>query len=160
MANHCYNWITFKGNDVSKIKEMMLEAIEVNKEQGWLPKEVEGGFSRYLFDVYINDDCPDFLSVQCWTKWSPPLDELVIICKLAGVSCVCNYEECGMMIYGEFEYLVDEDISVDTYLDEKDFDRVVYDEENDVYLFDGKVVDSDTTAYQEMLDEKLFSIKK
>lgn len=157
MENHCYNTITFKGKDLTKIRQMIADAIKTNETQGWLPQSSQENrdLSRYLFDVYVSDDLDDLITITCWTKSSPPLEELEFICKEAQVSGSCWYDECGCMLFGEFSYDVETDISNCIALTDEDFDRVVYDKENDVYLFDGKVVDSDYTAYQEMLDEKL-----
>jgi hypothetical protein len=60
-----------------------------------------------------------------------------------------------MCIYGQSEYNFETNHTTDIYLDDADTDRVQYDEENDQYLFDGEPVESDSEAYQTMLDEKL-----
>jgi hypothetical protein len=158
MANHCINGISFYGKDLTKIKEMIADAIVVNETQGWLPESIDVSkldYSHYLFDIEISDDSKSNLSINCWTKWSPPIEELEYICREAKVSCTCWYEESGMGLYGQSEYCFETDKTTDVYLEDKDMDRVTYDEENDVYLWDGDVCDSESEAYQEMLDEKL-----
>jgi hypothetical protein len=160
MANHCYNSITFHGNDLGKIKEMIAEAIETNdtKHEGWLPEILDKDkldYVHYLFDVEIVSEAEDEIQIQCWTKWAPPILELEQIGREAGVSCTCWYDESGMCIYGQSFYDVESDYTTDIYLDDSDIDRVQYDEENDCYLWDGKPVESDTEAYQIMLDKKL-----
>jgi hypothetical protein len=158
MANHCYNSITFHGKDLSKIKEMIAEAIEVNETEGWLPKSIDVSkmsYVHYLFDVEIMSEEQDEIQIQCWTKWSPPILELEHIGKEAGVSITCWYDESGMCIYGQSYYDVESDSTIDIRLDDADTDRVQYDEENDRYLFDGEPVESDTEAYLTMLDNKL-----
>lgn len=159
MANHCYNSITFHGKDLSKIKEMIAEAIEVNKTEGWLPKSIDVSklsYVHYLFDVdIVYYEGEDKIFINCWTKWSPPLDELEHICREAQVSCYCSYDECGNLLYGEAEYNLETGYTTNVQLDDDDFSRVEYDEENDQYLFDGEPIESDSEAYQTILDEKL-----
>ena len=158
MANCCYNGISFYGNDLTKIKEMIADAIVVNETQGWLPESIDVSkldYSHYLFDIEISDDTKDNLSINCWTKWSPPIQELEYICREAKVSCTCWYEEGGVGIYGQSEYCFETDYTTDVCLDDKDLDRVTYDEMKDCYLLDGEVIESDSEAYQEMLDDKL-----
>ena len=162
MANHCNNSIYFYGKDLGKIKEMIADAIRANDElrEGWLPESTKSdpSLSHYLFDVCISSIIEgEELAVDCWTKWSPPLEELVIICKEANVSCLCLYDELGSSLFGQFEYDVQEDVQKDIFLDEADFDRVQYDEESDLYAFNGEVEDSDFTCYMKMLDEKINS---
>ena len=158
MANHCYNSITFHGKDLGKIKEMIAEAIEVNKTEGWLPETLDKDkldYVHYLFDVEIVSEAENEIQIQCWTKWAPPILELEQIGREAGVSCTCWYEESGMGIYGQSEYNFETNYTTDIYLDDSEINRVQYDEENDCYLFDGEPVESDSEAYQSMLDEKL-----
>lgn len=159
MANHCYNGISFYGKDLTKIKSMLAEAVEVNKTYvGWLPKSIDVSkldYAHYLFDIEINGETKDSISIACWTKWSPPIEELEYICREAKVNCTCWYEESGMELYGEANYNLETDCTTDVRLTDEEVNRVQYDEENDVYLWDGKPIESDSEAYQEMLDEKL-----
>jgi hypothetical protein len=159
MANHCYNGIVFHGKDLTKIKSMLAEAVEVNKTEGWLPKSIDVSkmsYVHHLFDVdIVDDEGEDKVFINCWTKWSPPLDELEHICREAQVSCSCSYDESGMELYGESEYNLETDCTTNVYLTDEEVNRVQYDEENDCYLWDGNFVESDSDAYQEMLDEKL-----
>jgi hypothetical protein len=160
MANHCYNSITFHGKDLSKIKEMIAEAIEVNETEGWLPKSIDVSkmsYVHYLFDVEIMSEEQDEIQIQCWTKWSPPIHELEIIGREAGVSITCWYDEPGMAIYGQSFYDVKSESTTDIYLDDADLDRVSYNDEDDTYRLDGEPIESDYEAYLTMLDKKLAS---
>jgi len=158
MANHCFNGISFYGKNLTKIKKLIREAIEVNINHGWLPDFIDANklrYAHYLFDVEIISESKESIGINCWTKWSPPIEELELLCRQLKVNCTCSYEESGMGIYGQSEYNFETDTTTDVYLDDDDTNRVQYDEENDCYLWDGKIVDSDIVAYQEMLDDKL-----
>lgn len=159
MANHCSCSINFYGNDMSKIKSMIAEAIEVNKTEGWLPESIDMNkldYVHYIFDVDVTDECEKNISINCWTKWAPPILELEQICKEADVSCTCWYDEPGMGIYGQSEFDIKTGYTSDISLDDEDLARVRYDDELDQFFFDGESVDSDIIAYQEILDDKLF----
>lgn len=160
MANQCNNSFSFTGKDLTEIKKLITEAIQTNKEkrEGWLPEFIDVKklhYAHYLFDVDIIMHSEDELVVSCWTKWSPPMEEIEQICRMAKVNCTCQYEELGCLLYGQFEYLYESDYTTDISLDESDIDRVSYNEEKDIYLFDGEIIESDYDAYQQMLDEKL-----
>ena len=158
MANHCYCGISFEGKDLTKIKSMIAEAIEVNKTEGWLPKSIDVNklnYPHYMFDIEINGETEDSISFACWTKWSPPIEELEYICKEANVSATCWYEETGMGIYGQSFFDINTGLTKDTFLSDEQVNRVQYDEEKDCYLFDGKEIESDMEAYEKMLDELL-----
>lgn len=159
MANHCNNGISFYGKDLTKIKQMLAEAVVVNQTQGWLPESLDVSklnYSHYLFDIdVVYDEPEDRICINCWTRWSPPVEELEHICREAQVSCSCSYDECGMGLYGEFEYNLETDTSSDVFLTDEEVNRVQYDEENDCYLLDGEPIESDWEAYQEMLDKKI-----
>jgi hypothetical protein len=160
MANHCYNSITFHGKDLGKIKEMIAEAIETNdtKHEGWLPETLDKDkldYVHYLFDVEIVWEVEDEIQISCWTKWAPPMFELEHIGKESGVSCTCYYEELGMGLFGKSFYDVESNYTTDIFLDDEEINRVQYDEENDCYILDGEVIESDSEAYHLMLEEKL-----
>ena len=162
MANNCNCSITFRGNDMGKIKTMIAEAIEVNntKYEGWLPNTMDKSnldYEHYLFDVEIISETEDELQIQCWTKWSPPTKELEQICSEANVSCTCWYDEPGMGIYGQSFYDVSTGYTTDISLDETELGRVIYDDETEQYLYDGKPIESDYVAYLEMLDDKILN---
>ena len=137
---------------------MIAEAIETNKVDGWLPKSLDVSkldYPHYLFDVTIYDEGDDFVSIQCWTKWSPPIIELEHIGKEMQINITCIYEELGCELYGQSEYDFENDCTNIIELDQNDFARVQYDDENDTYSFDGVEIESDNIAYAEMLDNKL-----
>jgi hypothetical protein len=162
MANHCFNGISFYGKDLTKIKEMIADAIVVNETQGWLPTSIDVSklnYPHYMFDIEINGETEDSISFACWTKWGPPIEELEYICKEANVSATCWYEESGMGIYGQAKYDLETDYTTDVRLTDEEVNRVQYDEKKDVYLLDGKPIESDSEAYEKMLDQKIDALK-
>lgn len=142
MANMCNNWVKFRGADLTEIKRLMADAIKSN--EGWLPDGIDG--DRCLFDVCLHEDWYQFI-----TKWSPPIDEMVAICRKAKVSFSMDYDELGFNIYGTAEYDYDTDILKQTDLDDEHFNRIT--EDGDGYLLDGKFVESVYDALYTMLEE-------
>lgn len=145
MANMCNNSVTFRGTDLIEIKRLMDDAIKTtNNGIGWLPDGIDG--DRYLFDVCFQDEWYQFE-----TKWCPPIEEMVSICRKAKVSFSMNYEELGFNIYGTAEYDYDTDILKVVGLDDEHFNRIT--EDGDGYLLDGEFVESIYDALDIMLEE-------
>jgi hypothetical protein len=154
MANMCINFLTITGDDLTKIREELKKANESN--QSWLPEALEGRDSmRWLHDIYIVNDYDDLIEIQCETKWAPPTEELEAIGKLFSVNIANLYEELGSAVYGFSKFSVETMETTDTWLDEEELDRVVFDEETGVYLFDGEFCESRDEAYEQILQEKL-----
>lgn len=139
----CNNWVEFRGADLTEIKRIMADAIMSN--EGWLPEGIDG--DRYLFGVFLNGD-----SYQFETKWCPPIEEMVSICRMAKVSFSMDYVEFGSNIYGTAEYDYDSDTLKEINLDDEHFNRITEDEYG-VYLFDGNFVESIYDALEIMLED-------
>lgn len=164
MANHCNNWINVYsyGLDMTALDELIAEAIQTNESgSGWLPEGDEVGldYPHYLFDISDYTQYKGCASWICWTKWSPPLEELCrLSSRLMGLEFRLEWEECGIGLYGrcvikdgEVQHLIE--------LDDKDLAQVTYDEDRDIYLWrkeDGSVeeCESDNEIYSQMLDDK------
>jgi hypothetical protein len=61
----------------------------------------------------------------------------------------------GMGLYGVCCYNSSKDEFEDICLDDKDINRIQYDEENYIYTLDGEPIQSDFEEYENMLIEKL-----
>ena len=153
----CNNEIIFQTKEISKVKEMLSEALDINSNEGWMPKSAifSNEYSHYLFDAVISEEGVDFISIQCETKWSPPIKELEYIGRELQCNIYCEYDELGYEIYGQFTYDFKTDSITEIKLDDQDFGRVTYNEETDQYYLDGEEVDSDNIAYAIMLDDKI-----
>lgn len=161
MANNCFDWIQVYGSDLTEAQELIREAIRRNNEgYGWLPEgfEQRDGYIHYLFDLddIVMDD--GGISFQCWTKWSPPIEELKGLSKLCkGTEWRCHYEESGMQLYGRL-VIEDGEVVSHIFIDNNDMKRIEQDAEFNVY-FDGEMVDSESVAIEEMLDEKEMELR-
>ena len=155
MANICTNTITFSGEDLSPIRNLIQEIQEAEENNvGWLPEGYKGEYGHYLFDVDITDH-DDEIVISCWTKWSPPIEEMMYLCKQTNVNVNIHYEEMGMGLYGVCGYNSSKDEFEDVCLDDDDINRIQYDEENDTYTLDGEPIQSDFEEYENMLIDKL-----
>jgi hypothetical protein len=155
MANICNNTITFSGEDLSLIRNLFDEIKKENTDgYGWLPEGYKGEYGHYLFDVDITDH-DDEIIVDCWTKWAPPIEEMIYLCKNTNIHVNINYDEMGMGLYGQCYYDSKTNEFKDVCLDDDDINRIQYDEDNDIYTLDGNPVESDYEEYYNMLTEKL-----
>jgi hypothetical protein len=155
MANICTNTITFSGEDLSPIRNLIQEIQEAEENNvGWLPEGYKGDYYHYLFDVDITDYDEEIV-ISCWTKWSPPIYEMAYLCKQTNVNVNIHYEEMGMGLYGVCYYNSIDDEFEDICLDDDDINRIEYDEENDTYTLDGEPIESDYEEYENMLIEKI-----
>jgi hypothetical protein len=146
MANWCSNHLIATGGNVNGLHDMMESARlhTLEKHEGWTRHG-----DNWLFDFHRDGDQWNFE-----TKWSPPIDEVIGIARELGVSVTMDYVELGMNVYGRIMYDHMTDVVRDIYLDDSDFNRVEYDEDNDIYTFEGKQYDSEYDALELMLDAK------
>lgn len=160
MANNCNNIIIVSGDDTTKINDMFHRAMEYNNEYGygWLPEDddIEAlDYQHYLFDVERQDK--DVW--RCWTKWSPPVDEFLVISRsYPSVTFHMEWEEPGMGLYGKC--VITDGVLVSLVeLTDEELEQVQYDEDNDHYVWtrpDGTVetFECDSEIYETMLDGK------
>jgi hypothetical protein len=155
MANICTNTITFSGDDLSPIRNLIQEIQQENTDgYGWLPEGYKGEYSHYLFDVDVTDH-DDEIIIDCWTKWAPPIEEMMYLCKNTNIHVNIHYEEMGMGLYGKFYYDSKTNEFEDVCLDDDEINRIQYDEDNDIYTLDGNPIESDYEEYENMLNKKL-----
>jgi hypothetical protein len=155
MANICTNTITFSGEDLSPIRNLIKE-IQQEQDNGnaWLPEGYKGDYYHWLFDIDITDYDEEIV-ISCWTKWSPPIEEMMYLCKQTNVNVNIHYEELGMGLYGVCYYDSKNDEFEDICLDDDEINRIQYDEDNDIYTLDGNPIESDYEEYENMLNKKL-----
>lgn len=164
MANHCMNWINVYsyGMDMTAFGEAIAEAIQTNETGGgWLPEGDEVGldYPHYLFDISDYTQDKGYASWNCWTKWSPPLEELCrLSARFMGLEFYLEWDESGMGLYGRC-VIKDGAVQHLIELDDKDLAQVTWDDEMGVYLWrkeDGSVEEweSDSDIFSQMLDDK------
>lgn len=156
MANMCNNDVTITGKEenVKAFFAELLQLEEINKTGGALPKYAEEkGLTRYLFDIYIDqkDNWDGRFSTQ--TKWSPPIDEIREMAECHNVDAEMDYEELGNGIYGKWTYA--EGNENDIYLDDVDFAKVFWREEEEDCIFEGKEYESEYEPLQVLLERKI-----
>lgn len=158
MEKHYCNEIQVHGDDLTKAKTIIDEAVKLSSSEGcgWLPKEIDSNEltrTLYLFDVEIVNELAEQIQIDCWTKWSPPIEALIRISAMCdGTEWHCQYEERGHGLCGRFVVMGGKVIS-NVYLTDEDLERLSEDENGNT-LFDGKIVDSKYECIEKMLDDK------
>mgnify|MGYP002507674544 CR=1 FL=1 len=139
MANMCYNHVTCTGSaaNITKFKKVLQDGIEymrVHRHATSLGVDIEEG---YFFDLYINDqEKPTELVFTYETKWTTNLKDLANVAKNAKLDMVCEYNECGVSLYGKATIdrsgmYVDDEVSGEF------MDLIEYNEDTGYYEYDG-----------------------
>jgi hypothetical protein len=150
MANWCYNRVEFTGSTfaLTGVKLMFEELAEKERaeQQGQLPEFIEekGG---YFFDLLVEDEV-----IYYETRWSPNIDRLREIADYFDIGFIHNYEESGNCICGEATYKGKVLTEVD--LDFEDFNLYKYDEEKDIYTFEGQSYECSDEIQKILLERK------
>lgn len=157
MANHCMNMIVFSGENLSPIRDIIKDIQEENRKgYGWIPEGFSSSNEYALFDVEIIDNDNEII-FNCWTKWMPPMDEMLYLCFGTDIKVSIEYEELGMWVFGKCFYDGATNTFVDISLNDLDFKRVGCNDDCE-WTYDGDVIESRYDALEEMLNNKLKQI--
>ncbi len=151
MPNWCSNTVQFDGkpSQLEKIQRLFegLEKKEQLENCGQLPDFIKAD-SGYFFNTRWEEG-----TLYYETRWSPNSDILVSIADKFTVNFTHDFEEPGNLIFGRIEYR-DKLITL-VELDSNDFDLYEYDEENDNWIFEGQIYESDYEIKEILLERKL-----
>ena len=157
MANHCYNYVEYRGADAPLVYDMFKKLETINREEGMgaLP-DIEGidkQQGRFFFDVELLNEDTSYVHVRFWTKWSPPMEEMIDISKHYLGTWEMEVEELNMGIFGKVMF-DNEGNYTEVYLDDEVFNNI---EETDDYQwkYKGKIYESDYEIYEEELKRLL-----
>lgn len=146
MANWCSNFILTGNQDV---KDVFQKLIKRQEESGqgetldWFEDD------RYLFDIEIYGD-----SIMFQTKWGPALKTGQALAKTLKTEIELDYDEPSNLVYGKAIFNPKGEIT-DYYLSDLDFDKYEYNEEKDVYIFEGQEYESDEDIKEILLQRKM-----
>ena len=154
MANHCANKIVFSGENLSPIRDIIKDIQDENRKgYGWIPEGFNSSNEHALFDVDITDNDTEII-FECWTKWMPPMDEMLYLSFGTDIKVSIEYEELGMWVFGKCFYDGASNTFNDISLNDLDFKRVGCNDDSE-WTFDGDVIESRYDALDEMLNNKL-----
>lgn len=155
MANWCNNTVVFEGNPeaIRQIQQLFKEMAEQEQKEGCgqLPNFVADSNGGYFFGIYQDYDNTD--TFQYETKWSPNTEVLQKIAEHYKVDFTQDYEELGCLVFGRATF--SDRLLTDIYLDDEDFDKYEYDEENSVWYFEGETYESDYEILEILLERKI-----
>jgi hypothetical protein len=150
MANWCFNTVTFNGeaDEIEKLKDLFynMQAQFILHDKGQLPSFIHQN-SDHFFDMNIAGNVLTYN-----TKWTPNLETMVQIADYFGVGFVFHYEETANGVFGEAVY--QDCILRDVFLEIADFARYTYDEEKEVYWFEGKSYEDNTEILEILLERR------
>jgi hypothetical protein len=147
--------VAFEGTPeaIGQIQQLFKAMAEKQKEEncGQLPDFVEDSNGGYFFDIYQDDDVTGIFQYE--TKWSPNTEILKKIAEQYNVNFTQDYEELGCLIYGRATF--SDKLLIDIYLEDEDFEKYEYDEEEDKWYFEGEAYECDYEILETMLERKI-----
>nr|WP_294894803.1 hypothetical protein [uncultured Pedobacter sp.] len=154
MANWCSNTVVFEGNEetIQQIQQLFqtMKEKEEQTERAQLPDFITDENGGYFFNLYWNEG--DIGIFQYETKWSPNIEIVQKIAEYYLVDFVQDYEEMSNLVYGRATF--SNKLLTDIYLEDEDFEQYHYDEETDIYHFEGEVYESDCEILETLLERK------
>lgn len=145
MANWCSNYILIDNKKVINCIKR-LQKKEKQTERGQTLNYFND--DRYLFNIVINEE-----NITWETKWSPPIETIKALAQKYNCDIEMYYDEPGMEIHGKC-WVTDGEF-YDVYLEQKDFDKIIYYEEEGLYLFENKMWESDSEIIDILLERKV-----
>ena len=154
MANWCSNTVVFEGNEetIQQIQQLFqtMKEKEEQTERGQLPNFITDENGGYFFNIYWNEG--DIGMFQYETKWSPNIEVVQKIAENYKVNFIQDYEEMSNLVYGRTTF--SDKLLTDIYLENEDFGQYEFDEETDIYHFEGEVYESDCEILETLLERK------
>lgn len=151
MANWCYNFVSFKGDNegIKKVIALFTAMAEAEREEreGQLPDFIEG-IGDEMYSIYCRENTASFD-----TAWAPNIEVIKQIADRYGLGFTQSYTEISMHLYGEYEYK--DGTLTDICLDEPDF--MLYDinpDDEDTWVFEGRVYENNVEILDILLDRK------
>ena len=151
MANWCHNGVRFTGQP-EKVASAIAFLFHTRQQQELhnnyeLPDFITAK-NDGLFEIYVKDDEAHFRSA-----WEPPLQALCQIADHFDVGYINKFEEPGMFVYGKV-YYHEGDLN-GIRLTQEDKAKVTYDEEREVFSFEGNEFDDDFVIIYSIFEKQI-----
>lgn len=150
MANWCHNCVRFTGEpeNIAAVTAFF-KAIEQQQEQRnyELPDFITAAHQS-MVEIWFRDEHIHFRSAR-----SPPINALIEIADHFGTGFINKFEEPGMFVYGKAYYHEGELNGIS--LTSADAEQIGYDEEREVFLFEGKEFDNDEVIIYSIYAKKI-----
>jgi hypothetical protein len=154
MANWCTNWVIFSGEEtqIKKANAMFKTMQEKEKEtnEGQIPSFMAEPKEGFFFEIY--EDESEIISYS--TKWSPNINDLIEIANHFKLGFEVLYEEIGNQIFGKAIFTAGNSEAKKYDLASEDFEECQYDEDADIYKYNGEEYESDSEILQTIFQKK------
>lgn len=154
MANWAQNWVTFSGEEVklnqvkALFKAMEIKGKETN--EGQIPPFVKQPIQDYFFEIYADETD----TVSYATKWSPNVEDLIVIANHFDLNFISTYEETASSIFGKAVFTSGNTEAKFYDLDNEDFDLYQFNEEGDIYTYEGENFESESEILETIFEKK------
>ena len=159
MANHCYSYVEYRGADAPLVYDMFKKLETINREEGMgaLPdiEVIEIKYAKYFFDIDILGHDEGYVHVRFWTKWAPPVEELIEVAKQFQGFWDIQVEELAMWIYGKVT--IDNKGNYTEIWLQEDVFKAVEETDDCQWTYKGEVYESDYDIYEMELEKLLNS---
>jgi hypothetical protein len=158
MANMCYHFVTCTGSaaNITKFNKVLQEGIEHTRthyEATSLGVDIQEG---YFFDVEVEPlEKPTELLFRYETKWAPNIKDLAELTKKHRIDMVCEYNECGIGLYGKATidrhgFVNDDEVPGEF------MELIEYNEDTGFYEYDGIEYETEGDIIEEHYDNWKF----
>lgn len=152
MANWCYNRISFTGSEenLQKVIELFSQLREKEQKEQCGQKADFNTKDEWFFSIYVEET--DYISFE--SKWSPCIENITEIAKKFDLNYEYQFEECGNCVFGKAVYTSGNEEAEILDLSDEDFDLFMYDDEEDIYIYNGENYESDFEILENIWEKK------
>ena len=153
MPNWCSNYVSFEGSEenIRKVDEIFEKMIQSNSPEGKKPDFQEEVLEGYYFDISKQDS--GLYSYE--TRWGPNILDLELIGRHCGVSFISEFEELGNWVFGKAKFDVNQTDGLRIMeLDHNDTSDILFDEEDDSFVYKDQKSESDREILEQIFRDK------
>jgi len=154
MANWAQNWVNFSGEEtqIKKVNAMFkaMHEKEIETNEGQLPPFMTEPKEDYFFEIYEDDS----ETISYATKYTPNILDLVEIANHFDLNFKVSYEESGCNLFGKAIFTAGNSEAKCYDLDDSDFDLFHYDDEADMYVYEGETYECESDILETLFEKK------
>lgn len=153
MPNWCSNYVFFEGSEenIQKVDEIFEKMIQSNSPEGKKPD-----FQGEILEGYYFDIAKQYSGIYSYeTRWDPNVLDLELIGRHCNVSFIVEFEELGNYVFGKAKFDVNQTDGLQIMeLDHNDTSDILFDEEDDSFVYKDQKSESDREILEQIFRDK------